>query len=167
MDGPVSADMPISQVVQQFPQVAEVFLEYGLHCVGCHISEFETVREGAMGHGFDEETLDMMLRDANALVLASTPVESTQSPRSQTFTVTRTAQDRFHRFLEQSNASFIRVSHLDEGFVFLLEETVLETDTIIIQDGIRFLLSEPVLEKLKQKVIDVEETLTESILVVR
>lgn len=66
--GPVSADMNISDVVRDHPKVAEVFTEYGLHCIGCAISEFETIEQGAMGHGMDRETIDNLVGEINLAI---------------------------------------------------------------------------------------------------
>lgn len=63
----IKKDMMIMDIVQKFPDVAVVLTGYGLHCVGCGISGMETLEQGAMGHGMDEETFDMMLRDANVV----------------------------------------------------------------------------------------------------
>ncbi len=59
-----SKDLIISEAAQWYPEVIEVFMDYGLHCVGCHISGFETVEEGAMGHGIVGDDLENMLADA-------------------------------------------------------------------------------------------------------
>jgi len=64
----ITKDMLIAEVVDLYPDVAELFLQYGLACVGCMISEYETIEEGARSHGMDDETLELLLRDANELI---------------------------------------------------------------------------------------------------
>ena len=61
---PLDKDMFISSAVSLYPEVVPIFMDYGLHCVGCHISGFETVEEGAMGHGITGDELENMLLDA-------------------------------------------------------------------------------------------------------
>ena len=60
--------MKISEVVTKWPKTMEVMLKYGLHCVGCHLSPFETIEQGALVHGLTQEELDNMLKEMNELV---------------------------------------------------------------------------------------------------
>ena len=65
----ITKDMPIGDVVQNYPQTVEVFLKHGLMCFGCAIARFENVEQGAMAHGIDPDTL---IKDLNAAVPQST-----------------------------------------------------------------------------------------------
>ena len=65
----ISKQMPIGDVVQNYPQTIEVFLKHGLMCFGCAIARFENVEQGAMAHGIDVDTL---MNDLNAAVPQST-----------------------------------------------------------------------------------------------
>ena len=65
----VTKNMKIMEVIERFPEVAPILMSYGLHCVGCYVSDIETIGQGAMNHGIDEETIDMMIKDANQIVL--------------------------------------------------------------------------------------------------
>lgn len=67
-DGPIKRDMLLGEVVQKYPKAAFVFMQYGLHCVGCAVSSYETIEQGASGHGMPEEMIDEMVADANAFV---------------------------------------------------------------------------------------------------
>ena len=64
----IKKDMVIANIVTENPEVIEVFLEYGLHCVSCHISGVETLEQGAARHGMDENTINMMVKDANQII---------------------------------------------------------------------------------------------------
>jgi hybrid cluster-associated redox disulfide protein len=59
-----SKDLIIMDVAKFYPEVVEVFMDYGLHCIGCHVSGYETVEEGAMGHGIMGDDFDNLLEDA-------------------------------------------------------------------------------------------------------
>jgi len=61
----ITKGMTLGEVLTKFPQTAEVMLKYGLHCVGCHIATSETIEQGAMAHGMDEEKLEAMLKEMN------------------------------------------------------------------------------------------------------
>ena len=61
----INKEMPIGEIVQEYPQTIEVFLKHGLMCFGCAIARFENVEQGAMAHGINPETL---IKDLNAAV---------------------------------------------------------------------------------------------------
>ena len=62
----ITEDMPISDLVEQHPEVTDILVyDYGLHCVGCIIAEYETIAEGVRAHGYDEKTLKQLLKDIN------------------------------------------------------------------------------------------------------
>ncbi len=61
----ITKEMPIGQVVQNYPQTAEVFLKHGLMCFGCAIARFENIEQGAMAHGIN---VDALVKDLNAAV---------------------------------------------------------------------------------------------------
>ncbi len=61
----ISKDMALGEVVSKFPETVEIMLNYGLHCVGCHVAAFETIEQGAKTHGMKEEELEKMLAEMN------------------------------------------------------------------------------------------------------
>ena len=67
----INKEMPIAQIVQQYPETVRVFLNHGLMCIGCAAARFENLEQGATAHGIDVDTL---LVDLNAAV--EQPVES-------------------------------------------------------------------------------------------
>jgi hybrid cluster-associated redox disulfide protein len=61
----INKEMSIAEVVQQYPQTIEVFLQHGLMCFGCAIARFENIEQGAMAHGINVPAL---VTDLNAAV---------------------------------------------------------------------------------------------------
>jgi len=61
----ITKEMHIGEVVEKFPQTAQVFLRHGLMCFGCAVARFENVEQGAMAHGINVEAL---IKDLNAAV---------------------------------------------------------------------------------------------------
>jgi iron-sulfur cluster assembly protein len=55
----------IGDIVRIHPFTVEIFMDYGVHCAGCHISDFETLEQGILGHGFTEEDLETIIHDLN------------------------------------------------------------------------------------------------------
>jgi hybrid cluster-associated redox disulfide protein len=64
----VKKDMLMIDIITQYPEVAPILMGYGLHCVGCHFSGQDTLEMGAKMHGIDEETIKLMLKDANLII---------------------------------------------------------------------------------------------------
>lgn len=60
----ITADMTIAQVVSAYPHVLRVLYDFGLGCVGCPSSQFETIEEASYVHGFEAEELLQELNDA-------------------------------------------------------------------------------------------------------
>ena len=53
----VTKNMLIGEVMKKYPQSAEIMIEHGIHCVGCHVATWETLEQGAAGHGIDVNQL--------------------------------------------------------------------------------------------------------------
>lgn len=63
----ITKGMTFAEVLKKKPKAGEIMFKYGLHCVGCHVAEFETVEQGAMAHGMSEEDVKKMLEEINKL----------------------------------------------------------------------------------------------------
>ncbi len=64
----ITKNMSLKDTVAKYPKTFEVFMKYGLHCVGCHMAEFETLEDGAKAHGLD---LKKLLKDLNTAIYKS------------------------------------------------------------------------------------------------
>ena len=64
--GPITKEMGILEVVQQYPETLEVFAQMGLGCIGCAAARFENLEAGAKVHGIDPEK---MVEDLNAAIV--------------------------------------------------------------------------------------------------
>jgi len=63
----INKDMTFGELLQTHPEASPVLLEYGLHCVGCHISTFETIEQGARAHGLTDVHIESMMERLNNL----------------------------------------------------------------------------------------------------
>ena len=59
-----TADMGIMEVVEKFPQAAQILMEHGMGCLGCTAAHFESIGEGAAAHGIDVEALMAAINEA-------------------------------------------------------------------------------------------------------
>ena len=65
----ITADTNIIEAVQSHPEILEVFAQYGLGCVGCMASHFESIGQGVGAHGLDVEAF---LAGCNKIIAATT-----------------------------------------------------------------------------------------------
>jgi hybrid cluster-associated redox disulfide protein len=81
--------MPVGEIVGLLPESEKLLAEYGLHCFNCSANMTETLEEGYLSHGFEDDSLDALVADLNEM-LANRP------PRPQTLTVTKEAAQKLH-----------------------------------------------------------------------
>jgi hybrid cluster-associated redox disulfide protein len=58
----------IAEIIKKNPKVVKIMESYGLHCVSCPFSEFETIEIGAAIHGIPEEKMFEMIEKINQKV---------------------------------------------------------------------------------------------------
>jgi len=61
----ITKDMLIGDILEKYPQSVEIFSKYGFHCIGCVISPYESLEDGAAVHNIP---LGPLLRDINAAI---------------------------------------------------------------------------------------------------
>ncbi len=54
----------IGDVLDKYPQTAEIFFSIGMHCLGCPASRGETIEEACAVHGADVDALVASLNKA-------------------------------------------------------------------------------------------------------
>jgi hybrid cluster-associated redox disulfide protein len=47
------------------PDAASIMFEFGLHCIGCNLSPYETIEQGAKSHGLSDKNIKDMLDKIN------------------------------------------------------------------------------------------------------
>lgn len=53
----INKDTKIGELLQEFPEKADILLSAGMHCLGCPASQAETLAEACEVHGIDVEDL--------------------------------------------------------------------------------------------------------------
>jgi hydroxylamine reductase len=52
-----SKETKIGEILEKAPEKVDILLQAGMHCIGCMISEYETLEEACAVHGIDVEDL--------------------------------------------------------------------------------------------------------------
>ena len=60
----ITKEMTIAEVLRKNPKVAQVFMRYGMHCLGCASATGETIAQAAVAHGIDLNKLISELNEA-------------------------------------------------------------------------------------------------------
>lgn len=66
--GPINKKMIIGDVAEKYPKAVEVMFKFGLHCIGCHVSPFESIEQGSLAHGLSSKQIDEMVKEMNVKV---------------------------------------------------------------------------------------------------
>ena len=53
----------IGEIVNQYPETAEVLLGIGMHCLGCPASQAESLEDACAVHGVDPESVIKTIND--------------------------------------------------------------------------------------------------------
>lgn len=61
VEGLIEKSMTIGEIIENYPHLIEVLLQYGFHCVGCQMNSIESLEEGALKHAVDiDELVDVL-----------------------------------------------------------------------------------------------------------
>lgn len=60
----ITKDMTVGQVLRLYPQTVQIFLELGMHCLGCPSSTMESIEGAAITHGRNVDNLIEQLNHA-------------------------------------------------------------------------------------------------------
>ena len=53
----INKHIKIGELLQNYPEKAQILLDAGMHCLGCPASQEETIEEACEVHGIDVEEL--------------------------------------------------------------------------------------------------------------
>jgi len=68
LKGPVTKDSNIADIVFKYPQASDVLMAFGLHCVGCFASAFDTIAQGAEIHDMSAEEIEELVDEINKVI---------------------------------------------------------------------------------------------------
>ncbi len=67
-DGPIDPDMLIIDIIEKYPDAAQVLMNCGMSCVTCGAALYESLSEACMVHGLDPEDVKEVLDHELGLV---------------------------------------------------------------------------------------------------
>jgi len=76
MNKKITADWTIAKLLEKYPKADEILVEYGFHCIGCALAQFETIEQGAKVHGLDSKKLKKLMNELDNLPKSTSKKQS-------------------------------------------------------------------------------------------
>ncbi len=157
----VTKDMTIGDIVEKYPEAAEIMTKHGLHCIGCHANPYETLEQGSLGHGMSEEEFGMMFEELNNFVKKSDePVEKGD------IIITEIAAEKVKAIMAKQGKPdvMLRVAVVPggcSGFTYSMDlvEAKKTSDFVFDKNGLTVLVDQQSMKKLDGVQIDYIEDL--------
>ena len=163
----ITKDMTMGEIIEKFPFASEVMLSYGLHCVGCHVNPYESLENGALGHGMSDTEISSLLQELNDLVKThSSKSEEKIDTKDAKVTITEFAAKKINEIMKAQNKEGygLRVEVVRGGcagytYNMDFEKTKADDDMVFEEHGLRLFVSPKSMEFLNGTQIDYTEGL--------
>ncbi|HLC91108.1 MAG TPA: iron-sulfur cluster assembly accessory protein [Candidatus Nanoarchaeia archaeon] len=151
----ITEETTIGDVVKNYPEVVDTLLSFGVHCVGCHVSEWEALGDGLRGHGMEEEEVQSAIATLNKVV----EEHKSESKQGNNFTFTGLALQKIKEVLKKEKKAGLRIKVEHGGcagfsYGFSLTSTPKEDEQVVEEAGVKVFVSPFSLEKMKGSTID-------------
>ncbi len=94
----IEQTMLVSDVITKWPQTVQIMEKFGFQCFGCGASQFETIEQGAQGHGMPPEQLEELMKELNEAAAGK------EAPKKEGVDFTENAGKQISTLLEKSGA---------------------------------------------------------------
>jgi hybrid cluster-associated redox disulfide protein len=64
----ITRKMLIGDVAIKYPKAVEIMFKFGMHCIGCGMTAYESIEQGCMAHGMSGEEIDKMVEEMNKAI---------------------------------------------------------------------------------------------------
>jgi len=164
----ISKDTTIGEIVEKYPQVVETLTNYGVHCVGCHVSPFESLEMGFKGHGLDDNTIADAVKKLNEVIGKSSVQEQKEEAEVNIndvkLNVSEKAAEKIKALMEQENKQGLRISVQPGGcsgykYGMELEDKSTKDDVIVEKKGIKIFVDKKSMQKLNGSNVDYVDSL--------
>lgn len=151
----ITEDMTIADINKNYPQTKKIFLEYGLFCVGCVASSAETLKQGMIGHGFDETILKEITEKLN--IEADKPIETFE----KNFEITNRAVIKLEEIKNTNNIQekYLRIkSESIENYDFEFTNIKTDNDIIFFKNDLKIIIDKISFKNLQNIKLDYIKT---------
>jgi len=156
----------IGEIVEKYPEVIGTLKNFGVHCVGCHISPFESLEMGFKGHGMSDKEVDNAVKQLNAVISKAKKQEIQLSSLQKNLylMVTDAAALRIRNLLKKERKKAFRLGIKSGGcsgheYVFGIEDKQRSNDVIVTAKDVKVYVDKASIEKLNGSTLDYYESL--------
>ncbi|NMA44502.1 MAG: DUF1858 domain-containing protein [Candidatus Diapherotrites archaeon] len=64
----ISRKSILGEIINTNPEVVPLLAQAGLHCIGCHVSAYESLEDGCKSHGLSEKEINDLVDRANQVI---------------------------------------------------------------------------------------------------
>jgi iron-sulfur cluster assembly protein len=161
-EGKITGESTIGDVIEKYPEVIEPLTNHGIHCVGCHVSPFETLEMGLKGHGMSESEVGEVLKELNEVVEKSASADQ-QKETDEKVHLTQNAAERI-KALANGGEKGLRI-YVEKGgcsgYTYEMEmvDAKKEDDLVFEEKGVSVFVDKESIEQLKGSYVDYLDSL--------
>ena len=172
----ITRESTIGDIVAQYPypEIVETLMSFGVHCVGCGASAYESLEDGFAGHGMGDEEIDDAVRQLNEVIgkieeertTETAPSVQSESSPSHNLTLTETAAAKIKELCsrEKKDGHALRIRIIPGGcsgfqYRFIFDNKTTADDVILEKHGVKLFIDKESLEMLNNAKIDFVDTL--------
>jgi hybrid cluster-associated redox disulfide protein len=63
----ITKNITFAELFEKKPEAMSILFDSGLHCIGCHMSVYETIEQGCSAHGMTKKETDEIIKKINAI----------------------------------------------------------------------------------------------------
>ena len=159
----ITKDTNIGEIVEKYPEVIDTLTNFGVHCVGCHVSAFESLEMGFKGHGMSDEQINDAVIKLNEVIRENNSnkkeVEEDFDVSKATLNVTDKAAEKIKALIEQEKMQGLRISVTPGGcsgfqYGMELDNKSTENDVVVEEKGIKIFVDKESIKKLNGSSVD-------------
>ena len=143
----ITKETTIGEIVDKHPEAVETLMDFGVHCVGCHVSPFESLEDGFKGHGMSDDDVEKAVIKLNEVIKknGSKKIHAHQEVfeyDKAKLTLTDNAAKKLKELLKQEKKEDLRISVLRGGcsghqYGMELDDKATEEDIVINDKGVK------------------------------
>jgi len=156
----ITKDWTMGEIVQKYPAAVEIMSKYGLHCFGCHVSTWETLEQGILGHGGSSQDVEKMVNEMNQIL----EEEQTQSTNTEIL-LTDKAVNKIKNLIDSNqDITGLRIAVIPGGcsgfsYEFSLVKSPKEDERTIHEKEINIYINQESINLIRGSKIDYIEAL--------
>ena len=160
----ITEDTLIGEIVEQYPEVVEKLLSFGVHCVGCSVSPYEPLGEGLRSHGMTDGDVEQALMELNAIIEHKENNASVTMENELQLTITPAGIGKIKEFCTAKGKSALRITVQPGGcsgnsYALFLADQARDDDVVFTQEGAKIFVDRASVGKINGATIDYADTL--------